>query len=309
MAIMRSGMSSILPGFTSEPAPAGRRRSVLARARTLAAERLERRDLLAIFAQIEGITGEATDSTHTKWILADSANVVFRSTPGGGVDQRREASEPSLSDVTIIKIIDGSSPKLFPAASLGRIKGDVLLDFTVPVGGREVPYLQYTFHHVRFSSYSVRAEASNPAKTAETLSLTYKTAEWRSFQVNPITGEQTNEVRGVHAPPTVGLSSTSVAEKRPAGTVVGRLSTPYGFTNETYTYKLVAGKGSQDNAAFKIVGDEVQTRFPLNTSARKSYSIRVQSKSTDGSVVEKTFTIRVVKAAAAARQRAFVVHG
>lgn len=276
----------------------------------LAAERLERRDLLAIFVQIEGITGDATDSTHSKWILADSATVtMFRSIPGGAIDQQREASEPSISDVTIIKMLDGSSPKLFTASSLGPIKGEVLLDFTVPVGGREVPYLQYTFHDVRFSSYSVHAESSNPAKTAETLSLSFKSAEWRSFQVNPVTGEQTNEVRGVQAPPTVGLSSTSVAEKRPAGTVVGRLSTPYGFTNETYTYKLVAGKGSQDNAAFKIVGDVLKTRFPLNTAARKSYSIRVQSQATDGSVVEKTFTIRVVKAAATARQRAFVVHG
>jgi hypothetical protein len=99
-----------------------------------------------------------------------------------------------------------------------------------------------------------------------------------------------------------------VPEKRPAGTVVGRLSTPHGYRNGTYAYKLVAGAGSRDNGAFKIVGDEVRTRFPLSYAGRKSYSIRVQSTATDGSAVVKTFTIGVVKAAAVVRPQAFVLH-
>jgi type VI secretion system secreted protein Hcp len=273
----------------------------------LAAEPLERRDLLAAFLKIEGIVGDSTDPGYPEWILIDAAMPVFRSIPGGAIDQQRTKGERSLGDVTFTRQLDKSSPKLMEACALGKFNKKVVVEFTTSVRGKEVPYLTYEFHNLSFASYGIHAESSGPAKTTETLKLTYKSAELRSFQVNPDTGEQTNEVLIVQAPPTVGLSSTTVAEKSRAGTVVGRLSTPYGYTNEKYTYKFVPGAGSQDNGAFKIVGDELRTRFPLNYAARKSYSIRVRSTASDGSFVEKTFTIGVVKAPTAVRQHAFVL--
>ena len=307
MASTRSLLPSVLSGFTREPTPTRRRRNVLSRACRLAAEPLERRDLLAAFLKIEGIVGDSTDPGYPEWILIDAAMPVFRSIPGGAIDQQRTKGERSLGDVTFTRQLDKSSPKLMEACALGKFNKKVVVEFTTSVRGKEVPYLTYEFHNLSFASYGIHAESSGPAKTTETLKLTYKSAELRSFQVNPDTGEQTNEVLIVQAPPTVGLSSTTVAEKSRAGTVVGRLSTPYGYTNEKYTYKFVPGAGSQDNGAFKIVGDELRTRFPLNYAARKSYSIRVRSTASDGSFVEKTFTIGVVKAPTAVRQHAFVL--
>jgi type VI secretion system Hcp family effector len=308
MVSTRSLLPSVLSGFTREPTPARRRRNVLSRACSLAAEPLERRDLLAAFLKIEGIAGDSTDPGHDDWILIRAATPIFRSIPGGAVDQQRPRGETSLGEVTFTRQLDRSSPQLMEACALGRFNENIVVHFTIPVSGTEVPYLTYEFHDLAFASYAVHAESSGPAMTTETLKLTYKSAELRSFRVNPDTGEQTNEVLIVQAPPTVGLSSTTVAEKSRAGTVVGRLSTPHGYTNETYAYKLVAGAGSRDNGVFKIVGDELRTRFPLNYAARKSYSIRVQSTASDGSTVVKTFTIGVVKAAAAVRQQAFVLH-
>lgn len=307
MASTRSLLPSVLSGFTREPTPTRLRRNVLSRACRLAAEPLERRDLLAAFLKIDGIVGDSTDPGYPEWILIDAAMPVFRSIPGGAVDQQRQKGETSLGDVTFTRQLDKSSPKLMEACALGKFNKKVVVEFTTLARGTEVPYLTYEFHNLSFASYGIYAESSGPAKTTETLKLTYKSAELRSYQVNPNTGEQTNEVLIVQAPPTVGLSSTTVAEKSRAGTVVGRLSTPYGYTNEKYTYKFVPGAGSQDNGAFKIVGDELRTRFPLNYAARKSYSIRVQSTASDGSFVVKTFTIGVVKAPAAVRQQAFVL--
>jgi type VI secretion system secreted protein Hcp len=258
--------------------------------------------------KIEGIAGDSTDPGYDDWILINAAMPVFRSLPGGAVDQQRTKGETSLGDVTFTRQLDKSSPKLMEACALGKFNKKVVVEFTTLAAGREVPYLTYEFHNLAFASYAVHADSSGPAKTTETLKLTYKSAELRSFQVNPDTGEQTNEVLIVQAPPTVGLSSTTVAEKSRAGTVVGWLSTPHGYTNEKYTYKLVPGAGSRDNGAFKIVGDELRTRFPLNYNARKSYSIRVQSTASDGSFVVKTFTVKVDKPAVAVRQRAFAVH-
>lgn len=307
LASTHSLLSSVLSGFTREPTSARRRRNVLSRACSLAAEPLERRDLLAAFLKIEGIVGDSTDPGHDDWILINAATPIFRSIPGGAVDQQRPRGETSLGEVTFTRQLDRSSPQLMEACALGKFNKTIVAHFTTLARGTEVPYLTYEFHNLAFASYAVHAESSGPAMTTETLKLTYKSAELRSFRVNPDTGEQTNEVLIVQAPPTVGLSSTTVAEKSRAGTVVGRLSTPHGYTNEKYTYKFVPGAGSRDNGAFKIVGDELRTRFPLNYNARKSYSIRVQSTASDGSFVVKTFTIGVVKAPAAVGPRAFAL--
>ena len=322
MASTRSLLPSVLSGFTREPTPTRRRRNVLSRACRLAAEPLERRDLLAAFLKIEGIVGDSTDPDYPDWILINAATPVFRSIPGSARDQQRPMGEESRGEVTFTRQLDRSSPQLMEACALGKFNHNVVVHFTQTIlshgtevpftkatlsRGTEVPYLTYEFKNLSFASYGIHAEASDPAKATETLKLTYKSAELRSFQVNPDTGEQTNEVLIVQAPPTVGLSSTTVAEKRPAGTVVGRLSTPHGYTNEKYTYKFVPGAGSRDNGAFKIVGNELRTRFPLNHAARKSYSIRVRSTASDGSFVERSFTIGVVKAPTAVRQHAFVL--
>jgi type VI protein secretion system component Hcp len=303
-----SSVVSSVVSVPREPAPARRRRNVLSRACSLAAEPLERRDLLAAFLKIEGIAGDSTDPGHDDWILIRAATPIFRSIPGSAVDQQRPRGETSLGEVTFTRQVDRTSPKLMEACALGKFNTNIVVEFTIPVRGIEVPYLKYEFQDLSFASYALHAESSGPATTTETLTLTYKSAELRSFRVNPDTGEQTNEVCIVQAPPTVGLSSTTVADKSRAGTVVGRLSTPHGYTNEKYTYKLVPGAGSRDNGVFKIVGDELRTRVPLNYSVRKSYSIRVQSTASDGSFVVNTFTIGVVKAPAAVRQQAFVLH-
>ena len=49
------------------------------------------------------------------------------------------------------------------------------------------------------------------------------------------------------SPTDIGLSSTSVAEKQPVGTVVGSFSTtdPY-YPADPHTYTLVAGAGDTD---------------------------------------------------------------
>lgn len=308
MAISRRFLSSVLSALAREPVPARQRRNVRANSLRPAAEPLERRDLLAAFLKIEGIAGDSTDPGHDDWILIHAATPIFRSIPGGAVDQQRPRGETSRGEVTFTRQMNKDSPRLMEACALGKFNKNIVVEFTIPVSGIEVPYLKYEFHNLAFASYAVHAESSGPETTTETLKLTYKSAELRSFRVNPDTGEQTNEVLIVQAPPTVGLSSTTVAEKSRAGTVVGRLSTPHGYTNEKYTYKLVPGAGSRDNGAFKIVGDELRTRFPLNYNARKSYSIRVQSTASDGSFVVKTFTVKVDKPAVAVRQRAFAVH-
>src|SRR5688572_10303810 len=104
------------------------------------------------------------------------------------------------------------------------------------------------------------------------------------------------EARRVNdAPSDIALSPTSVAENEPPATTVGSFSTTDPEPNDTHSYGLVAGTGADDNAAFEIVGDTLQTNQSFDFETKDSYSIRVRS-SDDGApakFVEEIFTITV----------------
>jgi autotransporter-associated beta strand protein len=95
------------------------------------------------------------------------------------------------------------------------------------------------------------------------------------------------------APTDVLLSPTSIAENQPAGTTVGTLSTTDPDSGDTFTYSLVAGTGSTDNAAFTIIGNQLKSAVSYDFETKNSYSIRVRSTDAGGLFTEKTLTISV----------------
>jgi hypothetical protein len=89
------------------------------------------------------------------------------------------------------------------------------------------------------------------------------------------------------------LSGTSVYEFRPVGTVVGILTTDEPGSH-TFTYTLVPGTGSTDNASFTISGNQLLTADAFDLAARSSYSIRVRSTDEANNTLEQAFTISVL---------------
>ena len=95
-------------------------------------------------------------------------------------------------------------------------------------------------------------------------------------------------------PPTdISLTSTSVAEGQPSGTLVGIFSTSDPNAGDSFTYSLVSGDGSTNNASFTILGNSLRTAETFNAQAKSSYSIRVRSIDLVGAYVDKVFTIVV----------------
>ena len=90
----------------------------------------------------------------------------------------------------------------------------------------------------------------------------------------------------------IALSSASVAENAPAGTVVGALSNVDPSAGAR-TFSLVGGDGSQDNELFRVAGAQLRTDAVFDFEARSSYSIRVRATGADGSVVEQPLVIAV----------------
>jgi hypothetical protein len=101
-------------------------------------------------------------------------------------------------------------------------------------------------------------------------------------------------VTDVNETPTdITLSTMSVAENQASGTTVGSFATIDPDAGDTFTYTLVSGTGSTDNASFSIAGGVLQTAASFNFESKSSYSIRVRSTDAGGLWVEQTFTISV----------------
>jgi len=95
-------------------------------------------------------------------------------------------------------------------------------------------------------------------------------------------------------PPTdISLSKSSVPENQPVGATVGSFSTTDPNDDDTFTYSLVEGEGSADNAFFATSAGMLKTAAVFDFEARSNYSVRVRSTDSGGLFTEKVFTILV----------------
>ncbi|HQK02589.1 MAG TPA: Ig-like domain-containing protein, partial [Anaerolineaceae bacterium] len=102
------------------------------------------------------------------------------------------------------------------------------------------------------------------------------------------------EVPSENAAPTdISLSGGSVAENEAVNTVVGQFSSTDPNAGDTFTYTLVSGTGSTDNASFTITGNQLKTNAVFDYETKSSYTIRVRTTDQGGLYFEKAFTITV----------------
>lgn len=132
---------------------------------------------MAIYVKIDGIDGEATHETHKKWLDVSSIQWgVGRaiSTPAGST-ANREASEPSVSEVTITKLMDSSSPKLFTEACTGNA-GKLVQIHLVSTGSPGNTYTEYKLTNSLVSAYSMSSGGDRPS---ESVSISFTKLEYK----------------------------------------------------------------------------------------------------------------------------------
>ncbi|MEB3248701.1 MAG: DUF4114 domain-containing protein, partial [Merismopediaceae bacterium] len=103
-----------------------------------------------------------------------------------------------------------------------------------------------------------------------------------------ITVDNVNET-----PTDLAISATTVNENVAANTVIGTLSSTDSDAGDSFTYSLVAGTGDTDNAAFSIVGNQLQINNSPDFETQNNYSIRVKTTDQGGFAFEKVLTIGV----------------
>ncbi len=121
---------------------------------------------MAIYVKYDGIDGEATHEKHKKWIQVESlqwgtGRAIMTNT---GQATGREASEPSISEVTFSKILDGSSPYLFTEATTGA-KGKKVQIHMVSTGDPGDLYLTYELTNCLVSGYSTSSGGDRPTES------------------------------------------------------------------------------------------------------------------------------------------------
>ena len=132
---------------------------------------------MAIYLHYEGIEGQATHQEHSKWIDISSVSWGIGrgiSTPTGST-ANREASEPSVSEITISKTMDNASPKIFTESATGR-KGKTVKIHFVSTGSPGETYVEYTLTNTLISGYSISSGGDRPT---ESLSLNFTKIKYK----------------------------------------------------------------------------------------------------------------------------------
>ncbi len=96
------------------------------------------------------------------------------------------------------------------------------------------------------------------------------------------------------APTGLSLSSTTIEENLPAGSLIGRFTTLDQDRGDTHAYKFINGIGDDDNKYFSIDGDKLKSGSELNTEIKGSYAILVQATDSYGETIDQSFVIEIV---------------
>ncbi len=138
---------------------------------------------MAIYMQIEGLPGNVTESGHTKWIEVDSFRFgcgrgVSSRTPGNTVN--REASTVSISEISVSKEMDETSPKLFTLACVGTGK-TIKIEFC-RTGATPLVYASIELSDALISSYGV--DGGSGRSPHENLSINFSKIQYKYTPYN-----------------------------------------------------------------------------------------------------------------------------
>ena len=194
--------------------------------------------------------------------LALSATSVAENQPAGTVVGDLSTTDPDAGDTFTYSLVSGTG-----STDNGS--------FTI--SGNQLKTAA-SFNYETKSTYSIRI------RTTDAGGLTFD-------KVFPISVTNVNET-----PTDITLAGTVVPENQPAGTDVGSFTTTDPDVGDTFTYSLVSGTGSADNASFRVSGSQLKTAARFDVETKASYSIRVRTTDAGGLTFDTTFTIGVVKA-------------
>ncbi len=194
-----------------------------------------------------------------------SSSTVAENTQAGS-----EVAVLSTADVDLDNEGDAFSYEL--VAGIGDTDNS---SFTIAGDGGDSLRLAFVPNYEAKSSYCIRV------RTTDSGGLTYE----KQFTIS---------ILDVNEAPTGIYATLNVDENISVDTHVGTFATSDEDAGDTtFSYELVAGEGSGDNASFSIDGDSLITAAILNFEDKYTCSIRVRATDSGGLNFEKQFTVTI----------------
>ena len=245
------------------------------------------------FYMLEGYgpTWVATAGPHTMTMVVDPGNAISESNETDNQVQRAFTISDNGSPTDISLSASSINENVAANSTVGTLSttdpdtGNTFT-YTLVAGAGSTDNAAF---NISDSSLRITASPNYEAKSSYTVRVrtTDQGGLWYE-EAFTITINNVNET-----PTDANLSNSSVAENQPTGTAVGALSTTDPDAGNTFTYTLVSGAGSTDNASFTISGSTLQTAAMFNYEAKNSYGIRIQSADQGGLSTQKAFTINI----------------
>ena len=146
---------------------------------------------MALFLKYGSIKGEVKSTGFDGWIELHSVQwgVGRGISSGAGGQSKREASAPSVSEVTLTKTMDNASPELLKEALGGKLSTKVEIALTrTDKGGKHVAFQTYTLSDAGINNYSMSSGGDHPT---ESISLNFTKIESKhvslSSDLQPVT--------------------------------------------------------------------------------------------------------------------------
>jgi type VI secretion system secreted protein Hcp len=122
---------------------------------------------MAIFIKYGALNGEATAVGYEKWMEVNSIQwgVGRGISSGVGGGSKREATAPSISEITVSKTMDAISPLMLKEAIGGDAK-EVKIDLTqTDASGKHIAYQKFILTNTLVSGYSISSGGDRPSES------------------------------------------------------------------------------------------------------------------------------------------------
>ena len=194
-----------------------------------------------------------------------------------------------------------------PGTSTGSVNSEI--DYTITFNKAVMGAVSTDFDNTGTAPVTIGTISGNGTKTLDgfqsrrtrtgTIMLEINSADITDLVLNklavPVVDTHTVTV-GVpnHAPTNITLSPNSIAENSGVNALVGKLSDTDPDANDTASFKLRFGTGSDNNSLFTISGNKLFAKVSFDYETKKTYTIRVQAIDSGGLKFSKVLTINIL---------------
>lgn len=162
---------------------------------------------MAIYMKIEGIDGNITAKSHEKWIeileFSFGLGRAITSTEPGH-QSNREGTIPSFTEITVRKVVDETSPKIFLEACIGKAQTKPIQMEFCHSGDTLLKYASFKLTDVLISSYEI--DGRDDGHPLERFTLNYSAIEMEYIPYDDKEAPKTS-IRGGYNLITAGKSS------------------------------------------------------------------------------------------------------